>query len=340
MPRCGSQCTLCDLPISFDTYKGCTHACSYCFVKRKKDISEVDFGESADSLLNFIKGKRDQKTKWCDWQIPIHWGGMSDPFQPAEAIHRRSLECLKVLEKTQYPFLVSTKGRLAVEEPYLGLLSRCNCVVQVSLVCPSFDKFEPGCPPYAERLEMIRKLSKNVKRVIVRIQPYMLQYFKEVNQSIKDVAEAGAYGVIVEGMKFIKKQRNTVKVGGDWCYRYEDIKAHFDSLKKTAHNCGIKIYAGENRLRRFGDSLTCCGVDGLEGFVPNTYNLNHIINGDEVEPTERMKQVGTAMCFVTLEQDTVSSNALKKRSFASKMQDYATKKREQQLEIFGFKRPS
>ena len=116
MPRCGSQCTLCDLPISFDTYKGCTHACSYCFVKRKKDISEVDFGESADSLLNFIKGKRDQKTKWCDWQIPIHWGGMSDPFQPAEAIHRRSLECLKVLEKTQYPFPLVLRGILITTE--------------------------------------------------------------------------------------------------------------------------------------------------------------------------------------------------------------------------------
>lgn len=338
MPRCGSQCTLCDLPVSFDTYTGCSHACAYCFAKKAVDISKIGMGESVGSLRNFIEGKRDTVTAWCDWPIPIHWGGMSDPFQPAEAHYKRSLECLELLVETQYPFLVSTKGRLAVTEPYITLLSQANCVVQVSLVCPSFDKFEKGCPPYAERLEMVRKLSAVCKRVIVRIQPYMLQYFKEVNQSIRDVAEAGAYGVIVEGMKFIKKQKNTVKVGGDWCYRYEDIKQHFDALKKTAHDCGIKIYAGENRLRRFGDSLTCCGVDGMEGFKPNTFNLNHIMHGDDVRPTAGMKKVGTAMTFKALYQDTLSTKLLKQQSFAGKMLEYAEKNRESQKVVFGLDR--
>lgn len=43
MPNCGSQCWLCDMPIRFDTYKGCTHGCKYCFVQRngKYDISNV-----------------------------------------------------------------------------------------------------------------------------------------------------------------------------------------------------------------------------------------------------------------------------------------------------------
>ncbi len=84
MPKCGSQCYLCDLPIRFDTYEGCSHACEYCFVKRKNTISNIKDGEGPEALLKFIKGQRNAETSWCDWNIPLHWGGMSDPFQPVE----------------------------------------------------------------------------------------------------------------------------------------------------------------------------------------------------------------------------------------------------------------
>ena len=82
MPKCGSQITICDLPIRFDTYKGCSHLCSYCFVQLKYNIAHIEKGEGPASLLKFIQGHRDQTTNWCDWNIPIHWGGVSDPFQP------------------------------------------------------------------------------------------------------------------------------------------------------------------------------------------------------------------------------------------------------------------
>lgn len=74
MPRCGSQCYLCDMPIRFDTYKGCTHLCKYCFVQKKSTL-EVELGESVGSLKKFCEGVRGRETNWCDWNIPIHWGG-------------------------------------------------------------------------------------------------------------------------------------------------------------------------------------------------------------------------------------------------------------------------
>ena len=60
MPNCGSQCWLCDMPIRFDTYKGCTHGCKYCFVQRngKYDISKVQKGEGMKALMSWIQGKR------------------------------------------------------------------------------------------------------------------------------------------------------------------------------------------------------------------------------------------------------------------------------------------
>ena len=100
---CGSQIVLCDLPVRFDTYTGCSHACKYCFVKRKTNIKEIKKDNCLESLKNFIKGERTQLTNWCDWDIPLHWGGVSDPFQPCERKHRISYEALKIFSETNYP---------------------------------------------------------------------------------------------------------------------------------------------------------------------------------------------------------------------------------------------
>lgn len=322
MPSCGSQCYLCDLPIRFDTYYGCSHGCEYCFAKKFTDITKIKRLEGEKQLLEFIQGKRNKDTNWCDWNIPIHWGGLSDPFQPCEKLHKISLQCLKIFRDTQYPFIVSTKGKLIIEKEYLDILKECNCVVQVSMVCSKYDVLEQGCATFEERLEMVKVLAKNVKRVIIRIQPYMHEVFKDVYDNLQRLADAGAYGVIIEGMKFRKKKQGLIKIGGDCCYPYKVIEKDFNLLKQKAHKVGLKIYAGENRLRKLGDSLTCCGTDGLEGFIPNTYNLNHILNGDkDVKPTEQMKQPRTGHCFRALHPSTIKGNKVDEQSFAYNMLD-------------------
>lgn len=315
MPNCGSQVVLCGLPIRFDTYRGCSHGCKYCFVQRKSDLYAIETNETVKVLRSFINGSRTKETSWCDWNIPLHWGGLSDPFQPIEAQHRASFECLKVFVKTQYPFVVSTKGSLVAEEPYLMLLEKANCVVQISAVCSKYDVLEPGAPGFTKRLSMIETLSKRVQRVIVRIQPYMCEVFPDVKESIKQFAAAGAYGVIVEGMKFLKKKPGLEKVGGDYAYPIGRLQNHFAALRQIAHECGMKFYVGENRLRDMGDNLTCCGIDGLEGFTPNEFNICHILNGAKPKITEAMREPGTARCLAAINQDALNSKRLQNMSF-------------------------
>lgn len=335
MPKCGSQCFLCDYPVRFDTYEGCSHACEYCFAKKFQDISKIKNGESYQSLKNFIEGKRVNETNWCDWNIPIHWGGMSDPFQPVEKTRKNSLKCLELLKQTQYPFIVSTKGKLIIEEPYKTLLSECNCVLQISAVCSSYDKIELGCPTYEERVKIASIMSKQVKRVIIRIQPYMHEVFQEVYDNLEKLADAGVYGVIIEGMKYKNKKAGLVKVAGDFTYHYEVIKSDFLKLKARAHELGLKIYSGENRLRIFGDSLSCCGTDGLDGFKPNKFNLNHLLNGDKQFPTELQKKECTGGCFRSLVQSTDKARPLMKQSFAYNMLDTYKKNSKKIDETFG-----
>lgn len=319
MIDCGSQITICDLPIRFDTYKGCTHACKYCFVQRKTDISEVEINSGLGELKNFIEGKRTQTTNWCDWQIPLHWGGCSDPFQPIEKRYRISYKALEIFKETQYPFIVSTKGKLIAEPEYLDLLKQCNAVVQISLVCDKYDKIEQGAPTYKERIEIIHKVAPNVKRLIVRIQPYLHEVYNDVMRNLEDFKNAGAYGITIEGMKFVRKQNGLVKIGGDYCYPVNVLQNDFENIKRKCRDIGLRFYCAENRLRGMGDSLTCCGIDGLEGFSPNECNLSHLKNGHMCDFTDCMKAKGTAKTFNSIYQEAGSSKWLSDKSFMDMM---------------------
>jgi len=276
MPKL-SNVLICDMPLRFDTYKGCSHSCEYCFVKLKTDISKIDNDESPTTLLNFINKRREGKIieKIFDYDIPLHWGGVSDPFQPLELERRKSLECLKIFAKTKYPFVISTKNKIVAYPEYLELLKDCNCAVQISAVGSSYDNFEKGSSTFLERVETMSKISSIGKRVIVRAQPFLPKMEIEFIKNLDLFVDAGVYGVIIEFMKYKYKAEGTEKVRGDNVFPYKTIKPIFDRIKETANKKGIKVFSGENRLRQFGDGLNCCGVGDL--WKTHEANLNHLL---------------------------------------------------------------
>jgi len=250
---------------------------------------------------------------------------MSDPFQPLERIHKRSLESLKVFAETQYPFIVSTKSALIGEEPYLSLIKKSNCVVQFSIASPQYDKIEQGAATFEQRMRTAAKIAP-YKRVIFRIQPYITRIFTDVIKEIRQFAEIGVYGVVVEGMKFTTPKANgLVRIGNDFCYPVSTLLPQFKAIKETCHKYGLKFYCGENRLRALGDNLCCCGVEDL-GWRVNTANLNHrLFDPDSFGYTETMKRKGTAYVFKCLEQTTFSAFEIAESSFKDKMDEYICK---------------
>ena len=333
MPECGSQIVLCDLPVRFDTYEGCTHACSYCFAKKNKDISQIKTHESPGSLKRFIEGHRTLQVKWADWDIPIHWGAMSDPFQPVERVAKKSLECLGLFAETGYPFVYSTKSVLVAEEPYLTLLSHCNVVSQFSMVSPKFDKLESGAPTFNERLAVLEKVAAVSKRLIVRVQPYALGLVDDVCEAIEKYRDAGVYGVVVEGMKRSRKKEGFVKIAGDYCYPADKLRRDFEIIRDAAHANGLAFYCGENRLRKMGDDPCCCGVNGLEGFKVNTANMNHMDKDLNIEYTETMALPHTGDPFRTLSQSTIKGRWATQASYKQDME--IVKRTQTYLKVMG-----
>jgi DNA repair photolyase len=250
---------------------------------------------------------------------------MSDGFQPMERKHKRSLEFLKIFVETQYPFIVSTKCALPAEPEYLDLISKCNVCWQYSLVSPEYDKMEPGAPPFYNRLDIIKEVAAAVPRMIVRIQPYRVEQLDNVlNITLPKSKEAGVYGITIEGMKcYAGKLPGMEAVGGDLCYPTWLLEEHFTKIRTRAKDLGLAFFCGENRLRWMGDDLWCCGCSGMDGFVGNKYNLNHMYSGEEPQPTEAMKKIGTTICFRTLQQAAWCGDVLDQLPFDLMMREIA-----------------
>jgi len=318
----GTQLILCDMPVRLDSYDGCTHACTYCFVKKKTDITEVEANNSINQLKDWVDGKRTKSFTWADWKIPLHFGGVSDPFQPIERQHKVTLRMLEIMTKAQYPCVISTKGTLILEEPYFSLIRDGNYVVQVSMISRRYDKVESGASTFAQRLEILEKLQGVAKRTVVRCQPYVPSVFMDMFSNIVEYEKRGVYGVIFEGMKYAFKAKDTEKHFGDFVIKKDLLQEQFSSLKEHCHKHNLKFLCAENRLRSMSDSLSCCGVSGLDGFTPNTYNLNHLLFDDvKPEPTKGMLQPGSGKTngFVSLSQKQSAAQAMKEKTYVEMM---------------------
>ncbi len=170
---------------------------------------------------------------------------MSDPFQPVEKYKKITYECLKILAQTKYPFVISTKSILAETDEYYEILKDCNFVYQVSMLSSDYDKLETGAPTYEQRLASLKKMSKIAKRVIVRLQPYILDYHSNILNNIKRLKDNGVYGVVVEAIKMQKKTPNLVKIGADFCYPKEILRKKFTEIKNECHKYKLVFYCGE-----------------------------------------------------------------------------------------------
>jgi DNA repair photolyase len=285
----------CDCPVRFDTRRGmCQFNCSYCS-EGLNNRQLKDF-ESHKALEQFILGKRNDTTSWIDndWKIPVHFGVLSEPFPYQDNQKRRSFKALLVLAQHYYPVIITTKSTLLNDnDDYNFVLSQTNSVLQVSMFCQSFSKdYEPQSPSFHNRLRMLYPLSRKVRRLIVRCQPYMIDYHNELLKMIKYYKSFGVYGVLVGGMVFATRQHNAnYRVGNGWCYDSGVLYPYLQEIRDACHSNGLVFLTNEMEADVLTDSKTCCGCADL--FDINKSNLNYM----PIVFRDKMKVKGTAGIF-------------------------------------------
>jgi hypothetical protein len=225
------------------------------------------YPESIMQLEKFIKGFRGIDVRCFDWDIPIRWGVLSDPFQPKEKQEKVSLEMLRVFASSGYPFIVTTKSTLSTTYPYYDVLKSCNFVYQVSLTSERLTReYESNLNNFKERLNSLEKMAKIAKRVVVRVSPFMPIDVPDIIKLLPTYKNSGVELVCYEEMRFFHKAPNTVRDGQFYRYDERFIAPYFKVLKDETH--ANNLIFGSANGDYLSDDPACC-VGRVQGFMPH-----------------------------------------------------------------------
>lgn len=151
---------------TLNPYRGCTHACQYCFARRYQSQLEMGAG---DQFSRYIFVKANIATVLARELRPARWprelvavGTATDPYQPIEGQYRLTRACLELLDAADTPIGLVTKGPMVVRDAdVLARLSArglATVYVSVPTVDPVWERLEPGTAPPLQRLRAVRHL--------------------------------------------------------------------------------------------------------------------------------------------------------------------------------------
>lgn len=198
------------MPFSWtiNPYRGCTHACAYCFARNTHTYLDFDTGRDFDSQIvvkiNVADALR-RELRAGSWQHEhVALGTNTDPYQRAEGRYRLMPGIIDALAESGTPFSVLTKGTLIRRDlPTLAAAAR-RVPVELSFSIAVFDdalqrSLEHGTPTAAARLDTVRAAVDAGFRVTVFLMPvlpYLTDQIATIDHALARIAEAGASRVI------------------------------------------------------------------------------------------------------------------------------------------------
>jgi DNA repair photolyase len=151
-----------------NVYRGCSHACSYCFARPTHEYLGLGAGEDFERKIvvkvNAVERLRAElaASRWGGGHIAM--GTNTDPYQRCEGKYHLTQGVIRVLAEAANPFSILTKSTLVLRD--LDLLARAaaRTEVRVNLSIGTLDEAvwrlaEPGTPPPRARVEAVRRLN-------------------------------------------------------------------------------------------------------------------------------------------------------------------------------------
>ena len=197
------------LPFSWtvNPYRGCTHACRYCFARNTHTYLDLDAGADFDSRIvvkvNAGAALR-RELAGPSWRGElIAMGTNTDPYQRVEGRYRLMPEILDALTERANPFSILTKGSLILRD--LDRLRRAAEVTDVSVAvsighvdAAVWRAVEPGTPSPRKRLEVCARLVEagiGCAVLMAPVLPYLTDSPDQLAETVQAIAATGARSV-------------------------------------------------------------------------------------------------------------------------------------------------
>jgi len=190
-------------------YRGCSHACRYCFARPTHEYLDLDAGRDFDSQvvvkMNVDSVLRTELARPSWRREPVALGTNTDPYQRAEGRYRLMPGIIGALADSGTPFSILTKGTLLRRD--LPLISEAARRVEVGLgVSLAFadeelqQSVEPGTPTPRARLDLIRAVRAAglpCGVMVAPVLPWLTDSRDHLRRLLDAIADAGATGVTV-----------------------------------------------------------------------------------------------------------------------------------------------
>ncbi|MFD7992336.1 Rv2578c family radical SAM protein [Streptomyces mexicanus] len=188
-------------------YRGCTHACVYCFARRTHSYLDLDTGIGFDTQIVVKVNAPDllrrqlASPRWQGEHIAM--GTNVDCYQRAEGRYRLMPGILAALRDRANPFSILTKGTLILRD--LDLLTQAAQVTDVGIsVSVGFTDaelwrtVEPGTPSPERRLDVVRTLGERgigCGVLMAPVIPFLSDQPERLRATVRAIAAAGATSV-------------------------------------------------------------------------------------------------------------------------------------------------
>jgi DNA repair photolyase len=193
---------------TINPYRGCSHACVYCFARRTHEYLDLDAGKDFDSQIIVkvnvaeVLARELAKPSWG--AHPVALGTNTDPYQRAEGRYRLMPGIIAALADSGTPFSILTKGTLLRRD--LPLLAEAAKLVPVDLAMSIaiFDdelqrSVEPGTPTTAARLATVaaaREHDLECSVFMMPILPFLTDSREHLDVALAQIKAAGASSVL------------------------------------------------------------------------------------------------------------------------------------------------
>jgi len=152
---------------TINAYRGCGHACVYCFARPTHAWLGLDTGRDFDTAIvvkiNSVDRLRAELRApgWC--REPIAMGTNTDPYQRAEGKYQLTRGLLRALVDAGNPFSILTKSPLVLRDLDLLTEAARTMDIRVNLSIGTLDEevwraWEPGAPHPGRRVAAVRAL--------------------------------------------------------------------------------------------------------------------------------------------------------------------------------------
>ena len=159
------------LPFSWtiNPYRGCSHACVYCFARPTHTFMDMDAGRDFETKIVVkvnapeVLQRELAAPRWKGDHVAM--GTATDPYQRAEGRYRLMPRIVGALTAARNPFSILTKGTLILRD--LELLQQAAAVAPVSAAFSigtldedAWRRTEPGTPHPRERMAAVAELNR------------------------------------------------------------------------------------------------------------------------------------------------------------------------------------